>query len=191
MQERSLDWQGCPRRTRRLPKCQPSSISSGMRPADHPEFFLRPPPDGTSRESSLRLDGEGQFWHDGARVDHPRLHAALHQWITRHPDDGRFILSNGYDWTYFTVEDVPFFVRGLRLGDEPQLLLSDGSAEPFPQSGYRLGRGGALYCPVKGRTAEARFTPSAQNALGPLLEADADGPYLQLGARRIALPSSE
>lgn len=160
-----------------------------MRPADHPEFFLRPAPDGSSRESTLRLDGEGRFWHDDVPVDHSRLHSALHQWITRHPDNGRFILSNGYDWTYFTVEDVPFFVRGLRLGEEPQLLLSDGSAEPFPQSGYRIGRGGALYCPVKAGAFEARFTASAQNALGPLLETDDDGVFLRLGTRTVLLPN--
>jgi len=116
-----------------------------MRPADHPEFFLRPAPDGASRESSLRLDGEGRFWHDGALVDHPRLHAALHQWITRHPTDGRFILSNGYDWTYFTVDDAPFFVKGVQFGDEPRLVLSDDSVEPFTSDGNSYGRAGTVY----------------------------------------------
>lgn len=161
-----------------------------MRPADHPEFFLRPPPDGTSRESTLRLDGEGRFWHDGVIVDHPRLHAALHRWITRHPTDGRFILSNGYDWTYFTVEDVPFFVRGVQCNPEPQLLLSDESVEAFPRDGYRVGRGGALYCPVKDGMFEARFTPSAQTALAPLLGSDEVGVYLQLGQHQVRLPHS-
>jgi len=162
-----------------------------MRPADHPEFFLRPAPDGVSRESSLRLDGEGRFWHDGAVVDHPRLQTALHRWITRHPSDGRFILSNGYDWTYFTVDDVPYFVRGLDLDAEPKLLLSDESAEPFPEGGYRIGRGGALYCPVKSGTFEARFTPSAQNALAPLLGSDDAGLYLELGSRQVRLPATD
>jgi uncharacterized protein len=162
-----------------------------MRPSDHPEFFRRPAPDGLSRESSLRLDGEGRFWHEGAVVDHPRLRAALHQWITRHPTDGRFILSNGYDWTYFSVEDVPYFVRGLQLGDEPRLVLSDDTSEPFPHDGYRIGRGGALYCPVKSGTFEARFTPSAQNALGPLLSFDESGLHLCIGSDRIPLPETE
>lgn len=171
-------------------KVAPELYRLRMRPADHPEFFLRPAPDGVSRESSLRLDGEGRFWHDGALVDHPRLLAALHQWITVHPNDGRFILSNGYDWTYFTVDDVPYFVRGVRLGTEPSLLLSDGSSEPFPSSGYRIGRGAALYCPVKAARFEARFTPAAQTALGPALQSDADGLYLALGNQAVRLPAS-
>lgn len=166
-----------------------------MRPGDHPEFFLRPAPDGHSRESSLRLDGEGRFWHDGVQVEHPRLLEALHRWIARHPTDGRFILSNGYDWTYFTVEDTPYFVRGLDLGEAPRLVLSDGSRELFPQDGYRIGRAGALYCPVKGGRFEARFTPSAQTALAPLLVSDNEPAgaderlWLELGERRIPLPT--
>ncbi len=160
-----------------------------MRPADHPEFFLRPAPDGATRESNIRLDGSGRFWHEGVLVDHPRLVAALHRWISRHPDNGRYILSNGYDWTYFTVDDVPYFVRGVRLGKVPSLLLSDDTAEAFPTDGYRVGSSSELYCPVKGGSYEARFTPSAQNALGPLLQADDAGIYLQVGATRVGLPS--
>lgn len=162
-----------------------------MRPADHPEFFLRPAPEGRSRESTIRLDGEGRFWHDDVLVEHPRLQAALHQWITRHPENGRFILSNGYDWTYLAVEDVPFFVKAVAFHDEPSLVLSDETREPFPQHGYRVGRGGALYCPVKSGTCEARFTPSAQNGLGELLEADEAGLFLTIGAERIRLPDAE
>ena len=47
------------------------------------------------------------------------------------PDDGRFILTNGYDWTYFTVKDVPYFVRHVdNTGGHPTLRLFDGTEEP-------------------------------------------------------------
>jgi hypothetical protein len=100
-----------------------------VRPGDHPEFFRFPAPEGRSRESTIRLDAEGRFFHDGAVVEHPGLAAAMHTWIALHPDDGRFILTNGYDWTYFTVDDAPYFVRALRI--EPShatLLLSHAQA---------------------------------------------------------------
>lgn len=86
-----------------------------MKPGDHPDFFRFAPPPGTSRESSIRLDREGRFWHDGARVDHPALERGLRSWIARHPDDGRPILSNGYDWCYFQADDAPLFVDALRI----------------------------------------------------------------------------
>jgi uncharacterized protein len=87
-----------------------------MLPIDHPDFFRRAPPPGQSRESTIMLDGEGRFWHAGELVRHPGMQEAFASWISRHPDDGRHILCNGYDWSYFDVQDVPFFVRGLSPG---------------------------------------------------------------------------
>src|SRR5690606_13637499 len=91
----------------------PRSGDPRVKPADHPEFFLRPPPPGRSRESTLRLDREGRFWHDGRRVEHPGMARSFAAWMDRHPVDGRFILNNGYDWTYLEVEDAPCHVRTL------------------------------------------------------------------------------
>ena len=44
----------------------------------------------------------------GASSSTPGLAAGLHRWIGRHPDDGRYVLKNGYDWSYFTVDDAPY-----------------------------------------------------------------------------------
>jgi uncharacterized protein len=150
-----------------------------MRPGDHPEFFRFPAPEGRSRESTIRLDAAGRFWHEGRKVDHPGLAAAFHSWIGRHPDDGRYILTNGYDWSYFTVEDAPYFVRALRI--EPQrvvLLLSDGTEEAWDPESTRIGPDGALYATVKTEAPhgpfEAKFTQHAQASLAPALVEDED-----------------
>jgi uncharacterized protein len=145
-----------------------------MKPGDHPQFFRFPAPEGRSRESTIRLDAAGRFWHDGRRVDHLALAAAFHSWIGRHPDDGRFILSNGYDWTYVTVEDAPYVVLALRIGARGVTLqLSDGTAEPWRPESTRVGPDGALYALVKpdspGGPCEAKFTQHAQSSLAPLL----------------------
>jgi len=151
-----------------------------MKPGDHPEFFRFPAPEGRSRESTIRLDAAGRFWHEGRRVDHAGLAAAFHSWIARHPDDGRYILTNGYDWSYFTVDDAPYFVRAVRI--EPQrvaLLLSDGTEEAWDPEGTRVGPDGALYAAVKrdatGGPFEAKFTQHAQASLAPVL-VEGDGP---------------
>ena len=145
-----------------------------MRPGDHPDFFRLPPPPGRSRESTIRLDAEGRFFHEGERVEHPGLAAAMHTWIARHPDDGRFILTNGYDWTYFTVEDTPFFVRGLRVEpDRVVLRLSDGTEEPWDARATKFAKNGdaeRVTTPVKGGAFEARFDRHALLALGEVLE---------------------
>src|SRR5258708_11449807 len=155
-----------------------------MKPGDHPEFYKLAPPAGTSRESTIRLDADGKFWHDGERVDHPALEKALHSWIARHPDDDRFILTNGYDWTYFQVDDVPYTVRALRLlPDAAVLQLSDETEEQLVPESLRVGRGDALYAKVKGGRFEARFSRHAQTALAPILQEGPDGtPRLPLGS---------
>jgi hypothetical protein len=155
-----------------------------MRPGDHPEFFRFPAPEGRSRESTLRLDREGRFWHDGELVEHPRLADALHSWISRHPDDHRYILTNGYDWTYFTVDDAPFQVRSV-LHDQGglRLRLSGGhEVEPLDLS---VAEDGSLYARVEldGQPYEARFSRHAQAQLDPALE-ERDGVIgVRAGAR--------
>jgi len=160
-----------------------------MKPGDHPDFFWLPAPEGRSRESTIRLDAEGRFWHDGREVAHAGLTAALHSWIGRHPD-GRYLLTNGYDWTYFTVDDAPYTVRAVRVEAERIVLrLSDGSEEPWDPETTRLGRGGALYATVKrgarGGPFEAKFTRFAQTSLEPVLvEVEgADVPAVIIGGR--------
>ena len=116
------------------------------------------------------------------RIEHEGMARAFASWIARHPDDGRYILTNGYDWTYFEVEDAPFIVRS--VSDErgsPSLLLSDGSREPLVPSTLCLGDGDALYCRVKRGLFEARFSPQAQNALAPWLSEGPGGVRLVVG----------
>jgi hypothetical protein len=162
-----------------------------MKPGDHPDFFRLAPPPGTSRESAIHLDRDGQFWNEGDKVTHPALHAALTRWITRHPDDGRFILSNGYDWTYFSVADAPYLVNSLSVGPEGVVLtLSDETTEPLEPSRLRVGDADALYIAVKGGQFEARFTRHAQNQLAQVLVEDAQGRLaLEIAGVRWPLPS--
>lgn len=159
------------------------SQGSGLRPNPTAEeltaFFRAPPPLGRSRESRIVLDGEGRFSQDGSPFEHAKLAQAFHTWIGRHPDDGRYILSNGLDWSYFTVEDAPFFVRSLVEKEHALwLVLSDGSEERLEPARCRVGESGALYTTVKdsvrGGPFDAKFTRHAQTALAPYLE-DRDG----------------
>jgi len=157
-----------------------------MKPGDHPEFFDRPPPDGRSRESTIVLDAEGHFHHEGAPVTHPGMQRAFASWIARHPGNGRYILNNGYDWSYFTVEDAPFFVLSLRArAGEPEALeleLSDGTRELLDPASLRLGPSGELRVTVKRGSFAAKFSRSAQLALAPYLSEGEQGePLFVLG----------
>jgi uncharacterized protein len=165
-----------------------------MKPGDHPEFFRFPAPPGRSRESTIRLDAEGRFFHDDEPVEHAKLADAMHAWIARHPDDGRYILTNGYDWTYFTVDDVPYFVRTVsRDADGAVVLgLSDGTREELDPKTLREGSRGELRLQVKatapGGPFDAKLTRHAQTTLGELLIEGPDGvPVLEHRGAKIPL----
>lgn len=144
-----------------------------MKPGDHPEFFRLPPPPGRSRESTIVLDKNGQFHHDGEPVEHAGLHRGFASWIGVHPDDGRFILENGYDWTYFTVEDTPYFITSLR-GDSERIIVAlfDGTEEELSLTSLRIGEDDVLRAKVKGGRYEARFSRQAQLMIAPFLADD-------------------
>src|SRR5690606_23856173 len=133
-----------------------------MKPGDHPEFYRLPPPPGRSRESTIVLSREGRFFHDGAPVEHLGMQRAFASWLTRHPDDGRYILSNGYDWSYLTVEGPARFVHGVReAGGRPILVLLDGSEQPLDPAALRVDTAGRLEVAL-GDGEPAAFTAAAQ-----------------------------
>ncbi|HWO14292.1 MAG TPA: hypothetical protein VNN80_32525 [Polyangiaceae bacterium] len=155
-------------------------MADARRPIDDPAFFDRPAPPGRSRESAIVLDGEGRFWDHGEPVTHRGMQEAFSTWIRRHPRDGRYVLCNGYDWTYFRVDDVPFFVRALGgTRERPTVILSDQTEEPLDPAHVRLGARDAVYLWVKAGAYEARFSPAAQLELAPfLVEASGGGAAL-------------
>lgn len=145
-----------------------------MKPGDHPEFFRFPPPEGRSRESSIVLTADGRFFHDGAPVEHPGMQRAFASWLRRHPDDGRYILSNGYDWSYLTVEGAGRFVRAVRgVPTGPELELLDGTRLPLDPDRLLSDAAGRLWLELPDGD-RACFTPAAQLELLPWL-AEQDG----------------
>ncbi len=149
-----------------------------MKPIDHPEFFTFPAPPGLSRESKISLTRDGEFIHEGEKVERPALAAAMHTWLSYHPDDGRVILENGFDWCYITVEDTAHFVKAVRGAppEAPTLELLSGHAEPLRAATLTVDQAGVVFAGVVPRGATtpqpARFLREAQLGLAPWLEDD-------------------
>lgn len=161
-----------------------------MKPGDHPEFFRFPAPEGTSRESTIRLDRDGRFSHDGEPVERRDFHEALHRWLAIHPDDLRPILSNGYDWCYLTVDDTFRFVTGVKGAPPtvPVLVMADGTEEPLDASTLTVDEHGGLFARVRGGSQAARFLRLAQVELGPWVSADEPAAVLIDGTRQLISP---
>ena len=121
-----------------------------------------------SRESRIRIDREGRFWHEGERVLNPRLERALASWVDVDDPTGRYILRNSLDWCFVTVDDTPLVVRNVHVdevGGGAELDLSDGSIESLVLSSLRVDPDGVVYCDVRKGRIPARFDRSAAFAL--------------------------
>lgn len=145
-----------------------------------------------TRESSIKLDRLGHFWHDGVRVEHPGLARGMASWITRHPDNGRWVLENGYDWCYIAVEDVPLWVKSLRFEENVLIgTLSDGTEERIDPRSLTFDDEGTLRCEVKATARKgpypAKLARHAQLALSERLRETDEGVVLQLDGAAITV----
>lgn len=123
------------------------------------------------RQSGIRLDGDGRFWHEGAEVTHHGLRAALWRWLDRNPD-GRWVLRlDDKRFVWLDVEgDVPYVVRSARWeGDRALMRLADDSEEELAYETLEL-RGGTPFCRVKGGRFAARISTLAWNTLAERIE---------------------
>ena len=122
------------------------------------------------RQSGIRLDGEGRFWHEGAEVTHQGMRAAFWRWLDRNPD-GRWVLRlDDQRFVYLDVDDVPYVVRSARWqGDHAIVRLSDDSEEELAYATLHL-RGGQPYATVKDGRFDARISTLAWNTLGERID---------------------
>lgn len=165
---------------------------SAPRPVRAPLDWSGAVPMPFTRESSIRLDEHGHFFHDGERVEHAGLERAMHRWLRRHPTDGRWVLENGWDWCYVHVDVAAFFVRSARIeGDRVKATLSDGDELEIAPSTLRIDDGGALWCDVHaerdGGPFPARFDVYAAAALGEAIDESDGALVLTLGDVRTTI----
>ena len=150
-----------------------------------------PPPFAFSRETDIRIDAEGRFWHEGTQVTHERLQRALASWIDVDPESGRYILKNNVQWCFIQVDDAPLVVRSAALvgeGDALELSLSDGTQERLDPDTLQLA-GEVPYCRVRGGKLPARFSPQAAYVLLSQVREEGGRRHLRLGGRDLILPS--
>jgi hypothetical protein len=153
------------------------------------EWWKRVPP--------LRLDREGRWYDQGARVTNPRLAEFLLTHLSR-DEDGRYLVAVGRDRRYVDVEDAPYRVLGIEVAEtrsapgELLVRLNDGSREPFDPATFWIDENGVPYCLVRNRAHKARFTAESYRQLSAFIteEADTGRHFLQIGAQRIPLTTS-
>lgn len=138
----------------------------------------------TREKSGLRLDAHLAWWHDGERIEHPKIVEAFNRGL-KPTGDGRFRLDFGGDWCFVEVDGPAAYrvtaVEVMEHSDasaRPKLAvwLSDRSAEEVALDALSLWAPPEataeqrLCCTVKGGLAQALFSRDAQFELGSRLE---------------------
>lgn len=126
------------------------------------------PPFRFSRESRIRVDRDGRIWHEGERIDNPRLAEALARWIDLDPATGRWVMRNSLDWCFVTVDEAPLVVRSCRWGspgEGAEVDLNDGTSEGLQLDTVQVRDDGEVFAYVRGGTLLARFSRAAAFAL--------------------------
>lgn len=141
------------------------------------------------RQSGIRLDDQGVFWHEGEPVTHHGLRAAFFRWLDRNPD-GRYVLRlDEKRFVYLDVDDAPLIVRSLRWEGATAIgVFSDQTEAPVDLATLRLEHG-KPYLTARKQLA-ARLTNDAWTALADRLEESDGDVYLTLDGTRRRVPTT-
>jgi hypothetical protein len=135
----------------------------------------KPPlPFGLSRETRIRIDQEGRFFHEDDPITHEALARSLAGWVDVDPESGRYILKNGVNWAFVTVEDTPLVVKRF-YPEEDEVLVNDGEVEKLDWSTLTVSDDDVPYVRVRGGKLPARFSRQAAYSLLEGTRVDADG----------------
>lgn len=145
----------------------------------------------TREDSGLRIDRQGQWWHDDERIEHPNIIEAFNRGL-RVMEDGKYQLHFGNDWCFVQVEHAGFTIVAVDEAEERlSVRLSDRTAEWLDLESLREDDEGVLTAKVKDGKALARFSRDAQFQLGSRME-EVDGrPAVRVGTKLLPLPSGE
>jgi hypothetical protein len=136
----------------------------------------------------LRIDRDGEWFHEGEEICHEGILGSLRQGLQ--VDAAGHFLQIGPVRVPVEVEDAPFaVVRFEAEGNGFALWLNDGSREALEPGSLRLREGDVPYCRVKGGRFDARFSRAAAWQLLQRVKEQPGGgpPTLAVGGRGYAL----
>ena len=153
------------------------------------------------RDSGIRIERAGRFWHEGQTVQHEGLRQALFRWLDRLAEDdpgaapgdaGRYVLRlDARRFAYLDVDDTPLVATSLRWDDDrgAWLGLNDGSEEPLDPRTLSIDGAGVLRCWVRAGKLEARLATSAAVTLAQQITTIDDRPALRTRDGMTVIPT--
>jgi len=128
----------------------------------------------------IRIDKDGIWYYEGNEMFRKDILSTFFEELDR-DDTGRYVIRHNGQTFSIEVEDVPFAVKSVELSSDAQggaaffnILLTDDSVEKLDPASLRMGKDNVLYCTVKGKRFEARFTRNSYYQFAEYIQYDSE-----------------
>lgn len=144
----------------------------------------KPPVKRTQAKDQIKLDADGTWYHGDFPVLHDRTVSFLNKNILL-DEEGRYYLTGEEKPIYFIVEDTAFWVNKAERTIAGYLItLSDETIELLNPETLWYGRGGAIYCLIKGSRIPCKFSRKVQADLANDLVMEGGKFFLNFGKKQ-------
>lgn len=126
----------------------------------------------------IRIDKDGVWYYKGNEMIRKDILELFFQSLDI-DQQGRYLIKKDQETFYIEVEDVPFTVISIEPASNEKegamsfnILLSDQSVEKLDPTTLRQGEENVLYCSIKNKRFEARFTRKSYYQLAEYIQYD-------------------
>ena len=128
----------------------------------------------------IRIDKDGVWYYNGTVMFREDILKLFFESLKR-DEEGKYLIEFEGDKCFIEVEDTPFVVKTVGKGNREnhekefiEILLNDFTSEKLDPSTLRVGMDNVLYCDIKDRKFEARFSRSAYYQIAEFIKYDED-----------------
>ena len=122
---------------------------------------------------NIRIDKEGNWYYKGVPMIRKDICTFFYQHLSKEQDGG-YLLHIGDDKCYLEVEDAPFIVKRVDFHTDFKILINDDTIETLQPDTLSIGGDSVLYCKVKDRQFDARFSRPSYYQFAEYISCDKD-----------------
>ena len=144
---------------------------------------------------NIWVDKDGVWYYRGNEMFRKEFVNLFYQNLKR-DSSGRYIIEMANDRCYIEVEDVPFVVKAVYKSKANEskkeaiyILLNNSEMDELDLSTLQINEDNVLYCSVKNKLFDARFSRAGYYQLAEFIEHDeeADSYYILLNNQRYTI----
>lgn len=135
------------------------------------------------RKTDIRIDRQGEIWHQGEQIKHQRLKKAILSWLDVLPDGRDIIRLDDTRYGYVDIDDAHLLAQSLSWNDDGDatLHLNSGKTKKLNLKGLYVGHGHAMY--ARHGKIKIRLLTPAYYTLAERIEENEDGFELVTGGK--------